>query len=118
MAAMAWEHEDVRSNIGRSGSILGLNPFIVHTHVVGRDVEETSARGEGRGLLVLATHGAGADLFGVSPLLGPFCGILNRTPGFLVDAFRPVHIDKRFSDEQRAIGPVEGIAKTIPIEMD
>src|SRR5206468_13135840 len=113
MAAMAWEHEDVRSNIGRSRSIRGLNPLIVHTHVVGRDVEETRAWGEGRGLLVLATHGAGADLFGVSSLLGPFCEILNRTPGFLVDAFCPVDVDKRFCDEQGAIGPIEGIAKAI-----
>src|SRR4029434_6844441 len=99
MAVTTWEHEDVRPNIGRSGGILDLNPFIVHTHVVGRDIEQTRTRGVSRGLLVLAPHGAGADLLGSRTVLGQFGGVLHRTPGLLVDAFRPVHIDKWFSNE-------------------
>src|SRR6266568_7274371 len=118
MATTAWKHEDIGPNIGCPCRVLGLDPFIVHTHVVGWYVEQAGARRIGRGLLVLAAHSTGTDFLYVGPLLRPLRRILDGASRLLVDPLRPIHIDKGLSNEQRPIGPVEGVAKAIAIKMD
>src|SRR5215813_15419288 len=117
MAATAWKHEDIGPNIGCPRRVLGLYPFIVHTHVVGRHVEQAGARRIGGGLLVLAAHSTGTDFLRVGPLLCPLCRILDGASRLLVNPLSPIYIDKGLGDEQRPIGAVEGVAKAVAVKM-
>src|SRR5262249_5442304 len=89
MAATAWKHEDIGPNIGCPCRVLGLYPFIVHTHVVGRHVEQASARRKGGGLLVLAAHRTWTDFLRVGPLLRALRRILDGASRLLVDPLGP-----------------------------
>ncbi len=126
MAVRSREHGQRGADVGLTSGVRNLEGFVVHAHVVRRDVEHAGLRREARRLLVLRTESRRADALRVEVgtvlrgrvLVDDVRTAVVRLGRIHLDARRPVHDRIILLGDEKLTGvTVEGVGKTVTIEV-
>ena len=110
-------HLHTRTDVGRPGDVVGLQPFVIHAVVGVGEVKPSRRRRERARRLVLATGRRRADSMRDDDFPGAVRRILHRPSGAKIDAVGPVREHELLGRDHFTRLPIERVDESVAVGM-